>query len=157
MGRPPRTARSGLNCIRRPGPEIQLLTKKMTRDEISIHGAWSQVQRQKKLTEPMCQSIVRRDPWAEMGHRASHSKKVGVRGFEPLKAYASRFTVCPLCPLGYTPEMSAAEPPVPAWGTSHCSETRASVHHSVLSGEWIRKQSKVTAVRPSVEFLLLPR
>src|SRR5581483_3050322 len=29
---------------------------------------------------------------------------VGRRGFEPLKAYASRFTVCPLWPLGYLPE-----------------------------------------------------
>ena len=28
---------------------------------------------------------------------------MGERGFEPLKAYASRFTVCPLCPLGYSP------------------------------------------------------
>src|SRR5436190_17136104 len=29
---------------------------------------------------------------------------VGRRGFEPLKAFASRFTVCPLWPLGYLPE-----------------------------------------------------
>ena len=28
---------------------------------------------------------------------------MGERGFEPLKAYASRFTVCPLWPLGYSP------------------------------------------------------
>src|SRR5881392_1466697 len=29
---------------------------------------------------------------------------VGRGGFEPPKAYASRFTVCPLWPLGYLPE-----------------------------------------------------
>src|SRR5438128_9002164 len=29
---------------------------------------------------------------------------VGRGGFEPPKAYASRFTVCPLCPLEYLPE-----------------------------------------------------
>ena len=28
---------------------------------------------------------------------------MGETGFEPVKAYASRFTVCPLCPLGYSP------------------------------------------------------
>jgi hypothetical protein len=29
---------------------------------------------------------------------------VGRGGFEPPKAFASRFTVCPLWPLGYLPE-----------------------------------------------------
>lgn len=28
---------------------------------------------------------------------------VGAAGFEPAKAIANRFTVCPLWPLGYTP------------------------------------------------------
>ena len=28
---------------------------------------------------------------------------MGEEGFEPPKAYASRFTVCPLWPLGYSP------------------------------------------------------
>ena len=83
--------------------------------------------------------------------RSKSDREVGVRGFEPLKAYASRFTVCPLWPLGYTPELSAAEPPVPAWGKSHCSETRPSVHHSVRSGGRNHQQSKVTATGPSVE------
>jgi hypothetical protein len=31
-------------------------------------------------------------------------KMVGRGGFEPPKAFASRFTVCPLWPLGYLPE-----------------------------------------------------
>ena len=83
--------------------------------------------------------------------RSKSDREVGVRGFEPLKAYASRFTVCPLWPLGYTPGLSAAEPPVPAWGRSHCSETRPSVHHSVRSGGRNHQQSKVTATGPSVE------
>src|SRR6266852_8088509 len=38
---------------------------------------------------------------------------VGRGGFEPPKAFASRFTVCPLWPLGYLPESSGLrrEPP----------------------------------------------
>src|SRR4026207_1624424 len=36
--------------------------------------------------------------------QASSLKMVGRGGFEPRKAYASRFTVCPLWPLGYLPE-----------------------------------------------------
>ena len=35
---------------------------------------------------------------------ASIKTMVGRGGFEPPKAYASRFTVCPLWPLGYLPE-----------------------------------------------------
>src|SRR5215470_5543001 len=35
---------------------------------------------------------------------------VGRRGFEPLKAFASRFTVCPLWPLGYLPENRGMRP-----------------------------------------------
>ena len=31
------------------------------------------------------------------------SEQVGEEGFEPPKAYASRFTACPLWPLGYSP------------------------------------------------------
>ena len=33
-------------------------------------------------------------------------KKVGEDGFEPPKAYASRFTVCPIWPLWYSPGQS---------------------------------------------------
>src|SRR5262245_6484239 len=36
--------------------------------------------------------------------RARVEHVVGRGGFEPPKAYASRFTVCPLWPLGYLPE-----------------------------------------------------
>src|SRR5688572_13786440 len=36
-------------------------------------------------------------------HAADHSNVVGRGGFEPPKACASRFTVCPLWPLGYLP------------------------------------------------------
>src|SRR3989475_12275173 len=35
---------------------------------------------------------------------ASLVKVVGRGGFEPPKTFASRFTVCPLWPLGYLPE-----------------------------------------------------
>ena len=35
-------------------------------------------------------------------------KKVGEDGFEPPKAYASRFTVCPIWPLWYSPGLSLA-------------------------------------------------
>src|SRR5207249_6346721 len=35
---------------------------------------------------------------------------VGRGGFEPPKAYASRFTVCPLWPLGYLPEPAGMDP-----------------------------------------------
>src|SRR6478672_3640273 len=37
---------------------------------------------------------------------ASSLQMVGRGGFEPPKAYASRFTVCPLWPLGYLPEFA---------------------------------------------------
>jgi hypothetical protein len=40
--------------------------------------------------------------------RSDDDKLVGKSGFEPLKAYASRFTVCPLWPLGYLPVLSSA-------------------------------------------------
>lgn len=38
----------------------------------------------------------------------SCGRQMGAGGFEPPKAYASRFTVCPLWPLGYTPSRSGA-------------------------------------------------
>ena len=42
---------------------------------------------------------------------------MGAGGFEPPKAYASRFTVCPLWPLGYTPgpRWPTARSIVPGW------------------------------------------
>ena len=40
---------------------------------------------------------------------------MGERGFEPLKAYASRFTVCPLWPLGYSPLNEAWYLPPQGW------------------------------------------
>src|SRR5712692_3548828 len=39
--------------------------------------------------------------------RFSPAKVVGRGGFEPPKAFASRFTVCPLWPLGYLPAGSS--------------------------------------------------
>jgi hypothetical protein len=36
--------------------------------------------------------------------RIARVQMVGRGGFEPPKAYASRFTVCPLWPLGYLPD-----------------------------------------------------
>ena len=44
-----------------------------------------------------------RPPTGESG-LAAPATMVGRGGFEPPKAYASRFTVCPLWPLGYLPE-----------------------------------------------------
>src|SRR3989338_4331624 len=43
-------------------------------------------------------------PPAIRAGRAAAATMVGRGGFEPPKAYASRFTVCPLWPLGYLPE-----------------------------------------------------
>jgi hypothetical protein len=37
-------------------------------------------------------------------HDGTPVQVVGRGGFEPPKAYASRFTVCPLWPLGYLPD-----------------------------------------------------
>src|SRR5688572_22582281 len=44
-----------------------------------------------------------RSPATQPVHTAPDTV-VGRGGFEPPKAYASRFTVCPLWPLGYLPE-----------------------------------------------------
>ena len=43
--------------------------------------------------------------WPARTHEKTPSGRglVGAAGFEPAKANASRFTVCPLWPLGYTP------------------------------------------------------
>ena len=49
-------------------------------------------------TRPSC-----RPPATRPAHTAFDTV-VGRGGFEPPKAYASRFTVCPLWPLGYLPE-----------------------------------------------------
>src|ERR1041385_770210 len=43
-------------------------------------------------------------PPTSRGVHAVIATVVGRGGFEPPKAYASRFTVCPLWPLGYLPE-----------------------------------------------------
>src|SRR5437868_3150858 len=43
-------------------------------------------------------------PPTTLSVQAPSLKMVGRGGFEPPKAYASRFTVCPLWPLGYLPE-----------------------------------------------------
>src|SRR3970282_798844 len=45
-----------------------------------------------------------RPPAVRTAHAALATTMVGRGGFEPPKAYASRFTVCPLWPLGYLPE-----------------------------------------------------
>ena len=42
-------------------------------------------------------------PPTTLSVQAPSLKMVGRGGFEPPKAYASRFTVCPLWPLGYLP------------------------------------------------------
>src|SRR5712692_10779726 len=42
-------------------------------------------------------------PRSLSARRSPPAKMVGRGGFEPPKAFASRFTVCPLWPLGYLP------------------------------------------------------
>src|SRR5581483_8861774 len=55
--------------------------------------------------EPATPSLEGWRSTAELFPPASLSSMVvGRGGFEPPKAYASRFTVCPLWPLGYLPE-----------------------------------------------------
>jgi hypothetical protein len=50
-----------------------------------------------------------RPPTVKSEHAAPDTM-VGRGGFEPPKAYASRFTVCPLWPLGYLPEPAGMRP-----------------------------------------------
>src|SRR5262245_27776719 len=45
-----------------------------------------------------------RRPPTVLAWHAAPATMVGRGGFEPPKAFASRFTVCPLWPLGYLPE-----------------------------------------------------
>src|SRR5215468_5566591 len=60
--------------------------------------------------EPATPSLEGWRSTAELFPRASRpisplrASLVGRGGFEPPKAFASRFTVCPLWPLGYLPE-----------------------------------------------------
>ena len=49
---------------------------------------------------------------APMPRRFDHQQVVGRGGFEPPKAFASRFTVCPLWPLGYLPACSQIRNPL---------------------------------------------
>ena len=51
--------------------------------------------------EPATPSL---EGWRSTAELFPPESVVGRGGFEPPKAYASRFTVCPLWPLGYLPE-----------------------------------------------------
>src|SRR5204863_5778609 len=51
--------------------------------------------------EPATPSL---EGWRSTAELFPPGSVVGRGGFEPPKAYASRFTVCPLWPLGYLPE-----------------------------------------------------
>src|ERR1051325_6042719 len=51
--------------------------------------------------EPATPSL---EGWRSTAELFPPGTMVGRGGFEPPKAYASRFTVCPLWPLGYLPE-----------------------------------------------------
>src|SRR6266851_1412094 len=69
---------------------------------------------------------------------------VGRGGFEPPKAYASRFTVCPLWPLGYLPESAGTHLRTPRknWRWREDLNPRPTAYKAVALPTELRQQSQ---------------
>src|SRR6266550_5231280 len=76
------------------GTVLKLRTARASRSRDATRRTATRVSRSRAFLSP---------PSVRAGLEAP-ATMVGRGGFEPPKAYASRFTVCPLWPLGYLPE-----------------------------------------------------
>ncbi len=81
------------NARQRPGKAVALLDNNLER-ETGFEPATPSLEGWRSTAELFPQAV----------ENPSLVKMVGRGGFEPPKAFASRFTVCPLWPLGYLPE-----------------------------------------------------
>ena len=64
--------------------------------------AAEEMKRDDEIVTPNYSKVLSRRPMsARFG--VEHASLVGRQGFEPWKRNGNRFTVCPLCPLGYLP------------------------------------------------------
>src|SRR3989442_1552049 len=97
-------------------------------------------------------------PHSLSARNPSPQKMVGRGGFEPPKAFASRFTVCPLWPLGYLPAGSSECNPLKCLALAGGFEPPTHCLQGSCSTPELRQQSQnltLVSMRSQVKTILL--